>query len=57
VPHIYWTGLVLSVLLSVPAFFLLSFATPILLAFGEPALLAHNVGEYAAVLRGARSAV
>jgi MATE family multidrug resistance protein len=51
VPHIYWTGFVLSVLLSVPAFFLLSFATPILLAFGEPALLAHNVGEYAAVLR------
>ena len=51
VPHIYWTGFVLSVLLSVPAFALLSFATPILLAFGEPALLAHNVGEYAAVLR------
>jgi MATE family multidrug resistance protein len=51
VPHIYWTGLVMSVLLSIPAFTLLSFATPILLAFGEPALLAHNVGEYAAVLR------
>ncbi len=51
VPHIYWTGLVMSVLLSMPAFVLLSFATPILLAFGEPALLAHNVGEYAAVLR------
>ncbi|WP_144108850.1 MATE family efflux transporter [Paraburkholderia sp. BCC1886] len=51
VPHIYWTGLLLAVLLSVPAFCLLSFATPILLAVGEPALLAHNVGDYAAVLR------
>src|ERR1700742_4205554 len=51
VPHIYWTGLVLSVLLSVPAFVLLSFATPILLAFGEPAVLARHVGEYCAVLR------
>ncbi|WP_153099792.1 MATE family efflux transporter [Paraburkholderia hayleyella] len=51
VPHIYWTGFVLSVLLSIPAFILLSFTTPILLAFGEPPLLAHNVGEYAAVLR------
>ena len=27
VPHIYWTGFVLSVLLSVPAFILLSFAS------------------------------
>ena len=51
VPHIYWTGLVMSVLLAIPAFTLLSFATPVLLAFGEPALLAHNVGEYASILR------
>ncbi|MFL9872730.1 MATE family efflux transporter [Paraburkholderia megapolitana] len=53
VPHIYWTGFLLSVLLSIPAFVLLSFATPILLAFGEPALLAHNIGEYTGVLRWA----
>ncbi|HEY1996115.1 MATE family efflux transporter [Paraburkholderia sp.] len=51
VPHIYWTGFVMSLLLAVPAFALLSFATPVLLAFGEPALLAHNVGEYTAILR------
>ncbi|MGF6755339.1 MATE family efflux transporter [Paraburkholderia sp. GAS334] len=51
VPHIYWTGLLLSILLAAPAFALLSLATPILLAFGEPAVLAHNVGEYAAMLR------
>jgi multidrug resistance protein, MATE family len=51
VPHIYWTGLVMSVLLVLPAFVLLSFATPVLLAFGEPALLAHNVGEYTNILR------
>jgi MATE family multidrug resistance protein len=53
VPHIYWTGLVLSLLLSIPAFALLSFAEPILLAFHEPARLASNVGEYCAVLRWA----
>ncbi|SEA23372.1 MATE family efflux transporter [Paraburkholderia sartisoli] len=51
VPHIYWTGFLLSILLAVPAFALLSFARPILLAFGEPTLLAHNVGEYCAMLR------
>ncbi|MEM5342302.1 MATE family efflux transporter [Paraburkholderia azotifigens] len=51
VPHIYWTGFLLSLLLAVPAFVLLSFAAPIMTAFGEPALLAHNVGEYCAVLR------
>ncbi|WP_250526080.1 MATE family efflux transporter [Caballeronia sp. GAWG2-1] len=51
VPGIYWTGLVLSVLLAVPAFVLLSYAEPILLAFHEPATLARNVGEYCAVLR------
>jgi multidrug resistance protein, MATE family len=51
VPHIYWTGLVLAVLLSIPAFVLLSYAEPLLLAFNEPATLAKNVGEYCAVLR------
>jgi multidrug resistance protein, MATE family len=51
VPHIYWTGLALALLLALPAFVLLSFAAPILLALGEPPLLAHHIGEYAAVLR------
>jgi MATE family multidrug resistance protein len=53
VPYIYWTGLVLSLLLAIPAFALLSFAREILLAFNEPAILAGNVGEYCAVLRWA----
>jgi multidrug resistance protein, MATE family len=53
VPHIYWTGLVLSALLAVPAFVLLSLAQPILAAFGEPASLAHDVGAYSSVLRWA----
>jgi len=56
VPHIYWTGLALALLLSVPAFALLSFAQPLLAAFGEPPLLARQVGEYAAVLRWAAPA-
>jgi multidrug resistance protein, MATE family len=51
VPHIYWTGFALALLLSLPAFLLLSFAGPILLRLGEPPLLAQHVGEYAAVLR------
>ena len=51
VPHIYWTGFALSILLAVPAFVLLSFAAPILKAFGEPAVLAEHIGEYCAVLR------
>ncbi|MDE1183652.1 MATE family efflux transporter [Paraburkholderia sp.] len=50
---IYWTGFALSILLSLPAFVLLSFAQPLMNAFGEPALLARQVGEYAAVLRWA----
>ncbi len=41
----------LSLLLAVPAFALLSYAEAILLAFHEPALLTKNVGEYCAVLR------
>ena len=53
VRHIYWTGLLLSALLAVPAFVLLSFAHPILLAFGEPPTLARDVGAYAGVLRWA----
>src|ERR1700722_9395346 len=42
VPNIYWTGLVLSLLLAIPAFTLLGFAESILLAFHEPATLAKN---------------
>lgn len=53
VPRIYWSGLLLCVLLAVPAFVLLSFTQPILLAFGEPAGLARNVGAYTGVLRWA----
>lgn len=53
IPHIYWSGLVLSALLAVPAFVLLSFSQPILLAFGEPEELARDVGAYTSVLRWA----
>ena len=50
-PAIFRTGLLLTVLLAVPAFALLSAAEPILLALGEPADLAHEVGRYEDVLR------
>ena len=36
VPHIYWTGFVLSVLLAIPAIIALSLSEPILLMFHEP---------------------
>ncbi|WP_430228229.1 MATE family efflux transporter [Paraburkholderia tropica] len=51
VPHIYWTGFALSLVLALPAFALLSFAEPLLHALGEPGVLARQVGEYASVLR------
>ncbi|WP_175689441.1 multidrug efflux MATE transporter NorM [Burkholderia anthina] len=51
VPHIYWTGFVLSVLLAIPAIVALSLSEPILLMFHEPPLLAHHVGEYTGILR------
>ena len=51
VPHIYWTGFALSVLLAIPAIIALSLSEPILLMFHEPPLLAHHVGEYTGILR------
>lgn len=51
VPQIYWSGLALAVLLSVPAIVLLSLTEPLLLALGESPSLAHSVGLYTGVLR------
>lgn len=51
IPDIYRTGLLLALLLSVPAFVLLSAAGAILLAIGESPALAHDVERYAHVLR------
>lgn len=56
VPHIYWTGVMLALLLSVPAYALLSFAGPILLLLNEPATLAHDIDAYLKVLRWATPA-
>lgn len=56
VPSIYWTGFVLSLLLAVPAFVLLSYAEAILLAFHEPALLARTLANTARCCAGARRA-
>jgi MATE family multidrug resistance protein len=53
VPRIYWTGVVLSQLLAVLAFALLSNAEELPSAFHEPALLSKNVGAYCDVLRWA----
>ena len=51
VPGLYQSGLVLALLLSLPAFVLMGLAEPILLALGEPPALARDVARYLDVLR------
>lgn len=51
VPGLYWTGLLLTVLLMVPAFALFSVTAPLLLAIGEPSGLALDTGRYVDLLR------
>ena len=51
VPEIYRSGLLLALLLCVPAFALLSWAESLLLAFGEPPELARATGAFLDVLR------
>lgn len=51
VPELYRTGLLLALLLSVPAFAWLSCAESLLLAVGEPPELARATGAYLDVLR------
>ena len=51
VPALYWTGMLLTGLLAIPAFTLFSMAEPLLLLAGEPPGLAHDVDTYVSVLR------
>jgi len=51
VPGLYWTGMLLSLILVVPAFALFSATEPLLLAAGEPPVLAHDAGAYMDALR------
>lgn len=51
VPSLYWTGMLLTAALVVPAFALFSMAEPLLLAVGEPPALARDVGIYMDALR------
>ncbi len=53
VPGLYWTGVLLALLLCLPGFALFSVAEPLLLAAGEPAALAHDAGRFVGVLRWA----
>ena len=48
---LYWTGMALAALLTVPAFVVLSLASPLLRLVGEPEALAQDVGAYADILR------
>ncbi len=53
-PGLYWTGMLLALLLILPGFALFSAAEPLLLAVGEPAAaLAHDAGRFVGVLRRA----
>jgi MATE family multidrug resistance protein len=51
VAGIYWTGMLLALLLVVPTFILFSAAESLLLLVGEPPGLARDVGAYLSVLR------
>lgn len=53
VPGLYWTGVLLALLLVVPGFALFSAAEPLLLAAGEPPALAHDAGVFVGTLRWA----
>lgn len=53
VPGLYWTGVLLALLLVVPGFALFSVAEPLLLAVGEPEVLAHDAGVFVGTLRWA----
>ena len=53
VPGLYWTGMLLALLLVVPGFALFSVAEPLFLAVGEPAALAHGAGIFVGTLRWA----
>ncbi len=53
VPGLYWTGMLLAVMLILPAFALFSAAEPLLLAVGEPPALAQDVGRFVGTLRWA----
>jgi len=51
VPGLYWTGMLLTAALVIPAFALFSVAEPLLLAVGEPPMLARDAGIYMDALR------
>ena len=50
-PGLYWSGMSLCALLTVPAWVLFSYAEPLLLLVQEPSVLAHDTGTYLHVLR------
>ncbi|MBC7801862.1 MAG: MATE family efflux transporter, partial [Gemmatimonadaceae bacterium] len=51
VPVLYWTGLLLALLLAIPAFALFTMTEAILLAVGEPPTLARDTARYTDVMR------
>lgn len=51
IPGLYWTGVLLAVLLMLPAFLFFHGAEPFLLAIGEPPALAHSAGRFLGLLQ------
>lgn len=51
IPALYWTGMLLALLLIVPAFILFGLAEPLLLLAGEPPDLSRDVGAFVSILR------
>ncbi len=51
IPGLYWTGMLLAVLLMLPALLFFRSAEALLLAIGEPPALAHAAGQFIALLQ------
>ena len=51
IPRLYWTGLLLTLLLTIPAMLLASHAEPLLLLAGEPPALSHATARFLQLLQ------
>lgn len=51
IPGLYWTGMLLAMLLMIPAFLFFQSAETLLLAIGEPPALAHAAGQFISLLQ------
>ena len=51
IPELYWSGILLTLLLAGPTMLLLGSTEGLMLMLGEPAALAHDVGQFVGIMR------